>query len=202
MPLTLDLKEATRTHHLQLEAGLRLTDPHLSGEDYLQVLTRFWGLYTPIEQQVVDCPSWQAFMPDYLRRVKTPRLRQDLNALGLSPSRIREIPMSLSVPSLNGLAQVFGAMYVLEGATLGGRIISRQLQERFGYDETYGAAFFTGYGEDTGTMWQRFCERLNALDLTPEERQQTIQTACDTFMAFDEWINHDTLQHATPSPSA
>ncbi len=56
-------------------------------------------------------------------------------------------------PSLGGVAAGLGALYVVEGATLGGRVIARHLARSLALGPADGAAFFAGYGDRTGAMW-------------------------------------------------
>lgn len=57
-------------------------------------------------------------------------------------------------PEPSGLVQALGMLYVIEGATLGGRIIRRELAAR-GIDPD-DFAFLDPYGNETGPMWKKF----------------------------------------------
>lgn len=56
--------------------------------------------------------------------------------------------------------EAFGAMYVIEGSTLGGNVIAKQLSKTEGFDEV-SFNFFGCYQERTGAMWKNFKEVLD-----------------------------------------
>ena len=82
-------------------------------------------------------------MPDFAERRKTAWLDADLAALGAP------VPADLDVPPLDTLEDVAGTCYVLEGATLGGAVVARELPE-------VPHRFFASYGSRRGAMWAGF----------------------------------------------
>lgn len=57
--------------------------------------------------------------------------------------------------------EALGAMYVIEGSTLGGNVIAKQLSKTKGFEEVT-FHFFGFYKEKTGEMWKNFKEVLDA----------------------------------------
>lgn len=57
-----------------------------------------------------------------------------------------------------GLA--LGSLYVIEGSSVGGRILARHFGERLGMRPDTGCRFFAGYGERTSQMWSAFGELM------------------------------------------
>jgi heme oxygenase len=57
-------------------------------------------------------------------------------------------------PVLGSRSEALGLLYVMEGSTLGGRMIVRSLAER-GVDVT-GLRFLDPYGAETGARWRGF----------------------------------------------
>jgi len=53
-------------------------------------------------------------------------------------------------------------------------------------DAHNGAAFFTGYGEATGAMWQTFRLQLTVAGL---DKTMQIRSACETFMTLERWLS-------------
>jgi heme oxygenase (biliverdin-IX-beta and delta-forming) len=82
---------------------------------------------------------------------------------------------------------VLGCLYVLEGATMGGRMITRHLQATFGITPDAGGRFFDGYGADTGKMWQSTRQLLvrGAPDLPSENAM--VASAITTFACLRRW---------------
>jgi heme oxygenase len=83
---------------------------------------------------------------------------------------------------------VVGCLYVLEGATLGGQVIARRLQETLKIGPENGASFFHGYGRDAGHLWKSFRAALAAYASDRWRQEQIIAGARDTFTHFEDWL--------------
>lgn len=182
------LKERTRVLHEQIEVRVDLPNCMQSQKHYRQLLEKFFGYYEPVETHLATITADQF---DFAARRKTERLSRDLTVLDLAPTDLAALPRCTALPTLNNLAQALGCLYVLEGATLGGQIISRQLRERFGFDEQHGAAFFNGYGAETGTKWKAFGAAVTACATTPELEELIIHAASETFLTLDQWLSRN-----------
>src|SRR5690606_35761292 len=128
---------------------LPLMKDSFTRSDYVSLLRRFYGFYVPFERGILASP-FSALLDD---RSRIPALRRDFDALGVN------IDPSLPFARLDAFAQAeecWGALYVMEGSTLGGRIITRHLSARFGMDRNEGLAFFEGHGAATGQRWKSF----------------------------------------------
>ena len=152
---------ATSASHTALEDQLPLMNADLTREDYIQFVNRFFGFYAPLEVQLLASPHWHQLAFDYAPRQKTPRLAQDLLALGRSDAALAATPRCTDLPACTTAEQLLGCLYVIEGATLGGRSITRHLQTQLGLTPESGGAFFDGYGVQTGSHWKAFCTMLS-----------------------------------------
>ena len=152
---------ATSASHTALEDQLPLMNADLTREDYFQFVSRFFGFYAPLEVQLLASPHWHQLAFDYAPRQKTPRLAQDLLALGRSDAALAATPRCTDLPACTSAEQLLGCLYVIEGATLGGRSITRHLQTQLGLTPESGGAFFDGYGVQTGSHWKAFCTMLS-----------------------------------------
>lgn len=71
--------------------------------------------------------------------------------------------------------EALGAMYVIEGSTLGGNVIAKQLSKTEGFDNvTFN--FFGCYQENTGPMWKNFKEVLDT-EVTEEKYNEVLSGA-------------------------
>jgi len=87
-------------------------------------------------------------------RKKLPLIEKDLKSLALKTS---DASHELEFANEN---EALGAMYVIEGSTLGGNVIAKQLSKTEGFDAvTFN--FFGCYHENTGAMWKDFKEVLD-----------------------------------------
>jgi len=113
-------------------------------------------------------------------------LLNDLTAIGFK----EKPPVSEELPAIQTVEQAIGALYVLEGATLGGKSISQLLLKTGIGLQIENLSFFNAYGKETGPMWMQFLSYLN--HYTTEAKQATIiQTANETFLKFKLWIQHN-----------
>ncbi|OYX29876.1 MAG: hypothetical protein B7Y99_12525 [Caulobacterales bacterium 32-69-10] len=94
---------------------------------------------------------WLAEVPglDGVSRRRAGLVRAGLRALGLEP-----VVAGPPAPILDGAPEALGFLYVVEGSTLGGRMILREVAARAG--ETAGLAFMDPYGARTGEAWRAF----------------------------------------------
>lgn len=193
------LKLATSACHSALEDQLPLMRSDLSRDEYRQFVGRFFGFCAPLETRLMSSNHWQLLGFDYAARQKTPRLVQDLVALGGSAAELAAIPRCTNLPDLTTPEQLLGCLYVIEGATLGGRIITRQLQTQLGLNPESGGAFFDGYGVQTGPYWKAFCTMLtnnadqndgHSADCFANERRhgQIVAGANRTFETLSHWL--------------
>ena len=117
------------------------------------------------------------------RRQKGRWLEEDLAQLGIRS--VSELPQCRDLPNVETWAQAVGAMYVLEGSTLGGRHISAMLRTS---DIPVGAQrFFSSYGAEVGAMWRSFCAIGNQLS-APAEQEVAVANARATFASMQLWL--------------
>jgi heme oxygenase len=79
-------------------------------------------------------------------------------------------------------------MYVIEGSTLGGAVIAREVERRLGLTAETGCAYFRSYGRDTARMWTSFGAALLAAS-SPDTDDLIVETARRTFDVMHDWLN-------------
>lgn len=184
MSIMHELREATRVDHHALETSLGLTDPDVSTSKYVQTLERFYGYYAPLEDRLPDIPGVTDVIDDLGLRLKVPLLQRDLHHWGCNE---QTLPHCYTLPRLHDALDALGCLYVLEGSTLGGRLLIRHFQSRLGISPHGGGAFFAGYGERTPAMWRAFGEALGALPLSGDQSERVVQNARATFHTLHSW---------------
>ncbi|HEY5006344.1 MAG TPA: biliverdin-producing heme oxygenase [Ktedonobacteraceae bacterium] len=189
-PLILDkLKQSTRIHHDRASNTLDILRIHLSIEEYRDILQKLWGFYKPLEALIAHGIEWPLSALNFDQRKKTPLLEYDLHILGSTPSFL---PICTDLPELADFSQVLGCLYVLEGATLGGQVISRHIRKRLGLDQTTGCSYFCSYGAETNNMWNIFCHILATYASSSTIENQMLQAAHSTFVTFNAWHEEGT----------
>jgi heme oxygenase len=137
----------------------RLTSPAVTVADYgryLRAIARVYGSLEPPLFATLAAGLTPAQVKALGLRPKLPALRLDLAALGLEPPA----PGPGPVPAELNLA--LGGLYVLEGATLGGRVIARHLRRHLG-EPLVGGTFLDFHGDQAAAAWRRFGRALEAL---------------------------------------
>ena len=180
------LRTATAPLHDNLETRLDLLDPDLDVAAYAYVLSVFAAYYAPLEAQIYTLPGLDDWVPALERRRKLPLLERDLQHLQPQRGVTTTVPLDL-VPRLDTPLAALGCLYVLEGATLGGRVIARHLDARLGIDARNGGAFHTAYGPEAGRMWRSMQDALRSADSSASARAIIIGAAYATFAGFASW---------------
>jgi heme oxygenase len=178
------LKKDTLQSHQQLEKMLvgRMKAIR-SKEDYVKLLQLFYTYFGGLEM-LIDQYIGQSELSDYTDRRKSQALANDIEALGGKP-----LPKANdeNLPQIQNLLQAYAALYVIEGSTLGGKIISKMMAQQLGINNGDGLSFFNGYGDDTENKWDDFKNVLNNLTKSSEEDKIVIDSANETFDKFRQW---------------
>lgn len=148
------LRQETEADHHAAEEALPLMQPDLDTAKYVHYLRKLYGVVAAWEEQA---PS---FAPDWLRALLVARGRKSFLNRDLAWFGIPELRARAALPAMDNLPTLLGAMYVMEGSTLGGKIISRHVAETLHLTQGHGDAFFRGHGSQTGPYWKEFCEVL------------------------------------------
>lgn len=149
-----ELRRQTLEQHQRLERELVIEDRLRDLHSYRELLIRFYGWWTPWEARV-DASNNQELLGFFEPRRKQQALRADLLYLGLAKSEISRIPVA-KVREMKNEAQVLGSMYVTEGSTLGGQVITRMIEQGLGLSGGNGYSFYRSYGTEVGSMWRSF----------------------------------------------
>jgi len=139
--------------------GTRFSTPHV-----LKDATR--AHHEAAERGVVlMAPS----LPSYEARRKTPKLLADV-----APSDAVDCT---DLPHLDDLASGLGCLYVLEGATLGGSILSNHVA-------------LASYGPDLGAMWRSLGQCVDAFgERHPDGQLAMVGSARATFDKLGQWLS-------------
>ncbi len=176
------LRAETRAQHEQMEALFQLPSTR---DDHRRWTALFLGFLEPLEHEIAGALGDPGH-PLVAGRAKAGWLVEDLSSLGLGESEIAALPRCADLPALDSAAQVLGALYVFEGATLGGQVISRHLESTLGLTGGAGYRYFLSYGPDVGRRWQEFRALLLAHS-GPGVDEAIIASANETFARLHAW---------------
>jgi len=177
------LRSQTKDAHLALEKLLipKIKDTDNAGK-YAALLSLFYGYFHPLEQRI-KAHIQPEVLPDLEERRKSDLLLSDLRQAGnhTRPS------LCTDLPAVDTQAAALGALYVMEGSTLGGKVITSMLVKNLGISHEKGISFFYGYGPVTEAMWETF--RMALERYASENNQEEIVTAAEnTFIKFRNWV--------------
>ena len=149
--------------------------------DYRDLLARLYGFHAAFDAQMTRAPAALADELDLPERGRAGLIAADLAGLGAEASRL---PLCGDMPAFEGEGACLGALYVVEGSTLGGLVIARALAPAVGENRR----FFLGHCGEHGRLWRRFVARLDRLDAEPEEAGAAEAAALEAFAAFERWM--------------
>lgn len=179
------LKKVTRENHQQLEKLLVILLKQVATkEDYVRILRLFYSYFGALEDEI-NVYIGAAELPDYHQRRKTQNIANDIKIMGGTVPGKAKGP---DLPTIENPLQAFGALYVIEGSTLGGKIIHQMMEKKINIRNTEGMSFFKGYGDQTESKWASFKEQLNSQIDNQASSAIIINSANETFLKFKAWI--------------
>lgn len=186
-----NLRTATADCHKRLELNslsLALLSDNVNGKIFCKYLVRLYSFVKGFEQYVY--PILSHHFLNINDRKKAFFIEEDLKAFNIAIDKdtlFEEAFFSITYPDVYVAA---GALYVLEGSTLGGQIIMKHLQKAMprGFANS---AYFSGYQQKTGSMWKEFLQQLTALPQSTLQEQEIITGAITTFTIIDGLLNNN-----------
>ena len=191
MGLLAQIRANTREAHDRIEAAPSLScllSPDLAIEEYvsaLQILHSFQaGATRRVAAATLMLPETCRADPSRLRAIEA-----DLTWFGVLPRRELVLP-----PGLGRREHALGAMYVVEGSSLGGRVIGRAVSRSLGVTADTGGAFFLGQTADAARdRWRNFVDSVNEFgeELDSCGRQHVVDGAIAAFAALETLLGNE-----------
>lgn len=157
------LKQATQANHDTLE-GLMFVHQIMGGtlslQQYKQILTTNYLVHQHFEDALANGlnPTITKDLEIYSRR-KLGALAADMLEIHLD---LQGLNTDLPETTFDNQAEVLGALYVLEGATLGGNVIVKRLKVNPQLNSlNLGFHYYQVYGENLVPNWKKFVAILN-----------------------------------------
>lgn len=184
------LRAATSVSHKNLESlpvSASILSPRVTHKDYANYLSLMHDAIKSIETYIF--PKLTAIVPDIENRRKLPAIEADLSVLGHKKENFETIFDHENQSA--GFA--LGIFYVIEGSSLGGRFILKNIEQALGYNETNGAAYFGGYGNKTGSRWKDFLHGMTACEAANDCGDDIIAGARFAFNAIHKHFAATTI---------
>ena len=178
------LRAATAEAHAALERDLDWEARTATLTGYADLLARLHGFHAGYEPAIGQALDDEAFFGE---RRRLACLEADLSGLGFDGPRIAGLPHARPI-ALDRPVEALGALYVLEGSTLGGQVIGRALERRHGARIAGACAYYCGRGRRTAAMWAAFCKRLDGACTDAAVEQAALAAGIATFGALRAWL--------------
>ena len=181
MSILTNLKNDTKAAHVRVEKVMVKELKAINSlEDYGKLLERLFLFYNPLESKVHQYID-QAILPDIEKRKHTQWILNDLKALDYTINTSTES----KTQQITSTAYAVGVLYVMEGSTMGGQIISKMLKKQLGANtSTY---YFDSYSDETMDMWLSFKNSIAQYE-THLDKEEVFKGANETFSSLKEWL--------------
>lgn len=187
-----ELRNTTRTSHQRLHDHpllRQLFSERVVLSDYVRILEFFYGFYRPLETHLGRAASGLAENTGWAGPLRSRWLEDDLLFLGHQAQTLQDLPICHDRFVLSQPSDIWGTLYVVEGSTLGGRIVARRLVDLYGPAMKSACHFFSSYGQDTSSRWLTFQKKLCARAHSDSFRRGTIEAACRLFASLERWLD-------------
>jgi heme oxygenase len=180
------LRRETAELHRKVEEMTDLPGSVSTREDYEQLLIRLWEFHLAVEGRW-DHTRWITSWAEVGIELASHR-RAHLLADDLAGLESRVAPRTAIVPSFGEFGEALGCLYVMEGSSLGGRVLGPAFRAALGDVPT---AFFDSDGRSHPSPWRSLSSALRRFESSSGDVDAVLHGAQDTFLAFG--------QHLAPS---
>ncbi|MGO4771424.1 biliverdin-producing heme oxygenase [Flavobacterium sp. W22_SRS_FK3] len=185
------LRSKTSESHQNLEKlpiSRSIIDPEITIKEYALYLSLMHDIVQNFENDIH--PILSDVISDLNERKKAQHILNDLEVTGIQKKKIISPFINSSEMSVQF---AMGIMYVVEGSTLGGRFILKNIKDSLGYDEVNGASYFSGYGNKTGSYWKKFLKELTDFQEKTNSEDEIINGAAYGFKIINDHLSAHSL---------
>jgi heme oxygenase len=181
------LKTQTAAAHKRLEnlpVSASILAPDVKMEDYVHYLQLMYDVHYDVEENIF--PLLSNAVGDLNERQKKHLIEKDLASLNCSK------PVANPVFNIQNITLpfAFGILYVVEGSSLGGRFILKNIETIAGLDGGKGVSYFTGYGNKTGSHWKSFLNVLTQYEDENNCKDEILKGATFAFNCIHDHFLH------------
>jgi heme oxygenase (biliverdin-IX-beta and delta-forming) len=180
--ITNRLRTETSHWHEQTEQvafSAEIMSGTLTPEQYVMLIANNYRLHFMAEQALRKFGIPESLPElDFGKRSRLKMLESDMHSLGLAMPHFSDDENPFE---LNDEYEALGLMYVLEGSTLGGRVILKTLHKNPAFEGISAFRFYEGHGEETGLYWKKFQEVLLSKAVDEAAENLIVQAANKAF---------------------
>lgn len=156
-----DLKTQTAHSHKKLEAlpiSLSIVSQDMKIEEYINYLSLMHDVHQDTENIIY--PMLSEIVKDLDQRKKRYLIEDDLLFLNYKKNHLSKVFQDTDI----NIPFALGVLYVIEGSTLGGRFILKNVSKFPELSGNNGTSYFNGYGDKTGSYWKAFLNILSGYE--------------------------------------
>lgn len=156
-----DLKTQTAHSHKKLEAlpiSLSIVSQDMKIEEYINYLSLMHDVHQDTENIIY--PMLSEIVKDLDQRKKRYLIEDDLLFLNHKKNHLSKVFQDTDI----NIPFALGVLYVIEGSTLGGRFILKNVSKFPELSGNNGTSYFNGYGDKTGSYWKAFLNILSGYE--------------------------------------
>ncbi len=181
------LRAGTAAAHARIEtvpALARLLADDLTRDEYVAIVRRMQAFHYHFEPAIAAALESVPQAAALLDGSRPRALAEDLGWFGATAAA----PPAL--PELADPAAALGALYVIEGSGLGGRVIGRHLAAVLGVGPSTGGSFYCRLDADTARRrWHYLAGLLGAADFGDDAADdRMVDGALAAFSALETWL--------------
>jgi len=171
------IKQNTKHLHDKLELmeiPRKIYDLSLSPQEYTYYLIVFTYIHRFVEGEFLRFQEeWGAYDFAIEKYLRGDLLQKDLAIMADNLEINKELYNDLPTKTIDSFAQAVGYLYVLTGSTMGGKILSKKIEENFaGTKFAQANNYFNAFNEETNARWFAYLEFLSKYAQNHEDNPQ------------------------------
>lgn len=179
--LSARLKQETAGLHQQMHDLMAQLQPFSSRARYASFVAAQYHFQRDVEH-LFDDPVLRAAVPDLQVRGREAATLADLADLDIATDQAAIATTAVRMP------EALGWLYVSEGSTLGAALLLKEVKDRLGLHEQFGARHLAASPEGRALVWRRFVGLLDQPGLSPAAQQAVLDGAKAAFTRFGELL--------------
>jgi len=186
---TQSIRQTTQHLHSELEGtaiAKDLMSSQLTLTRYAHILGVWAEVWAALEKEVWSS-VWASQISRLLPERRAGKARQDIDDViallkikGIETGAASHSWKDLEAPASASAPELVGHCYVMQGSSLGGKVIARHLGETLGLHSEQGRSFFMHSGTAPLT-WTQWCREADVRLATTNDRQEALKGASNAF---------------------
>lgn len=178
IPLSQRLRQGTAQQHERMHGLMAQADPFTTRAAYARFVATQYLFQRDLEP-LRGHPALRMAVPDLPLHARADAALADLRDLGAPEP---DTPPATALPDM---PQALGWWYVSEGSTLGAALLLKEVQQKLGLSESFGARNLAAPAQGRAAAWKRFVAALDATELSPAGQDAVVEGARAAFARFE-----------------